>query len=210
MTTFADNSEVRRELSRWNWLGVGCSLCFFLSAEAGAWRLLLFVVPANGDLRSFVIPAKAGIHFDLLFLLVFGAVAKTDSRPCAFRPPSMAAGHFLFACPKRSNQEKGTLGSAPLATRAVRCGRTGFAHRPSMACCRNRRDPSRRPRFARLFRPPFAASQRDPGAALTLALSRKRETGMVVRVVSSAASAAGTAALSLFPGPSRPRRAGGG
>ncbi len=53
---------------------------------------------------------------------------------------------LLFACPKRSNQEKGTLGSAPLAKRAVRCGRTGSAHRPSMACCPNRRDPSRRPR----------------------------------------------------------------
>ncbi len=74
----------------------------------------------------------------------------------------MAAGHFLLLAQKKVTKENGTLGSAPLAQRAVRCGRTGFAHRPSMACRRNRRDPSRRPRFARLVRSPFAAAQRGP------------------------------------------------
>jgi len=34
----------------------------------------------------------------------------------------------------------------PLAARGVRYGRTGFFYRPSVACRKNRRDPSRRPR----------------------------------------------------------------
>src|SRR6185312_14241532 len=72
--------------------------------------------------------------------------ARTDSRPCALRPPSLAAGHFLLLAQKKVTKENGTLGYAPLATRGVRYGRTGSAHSPSMDCCPNRRDPSRRPR----------------------------------------------------------------
>src|SRR6201991_4298416 len=90
--------------------------------------------------------------------LVFRVVAKTDSRPCVVRRPSMVAGYFLLLAQKKVTKEKGTLGSAPLAERAVREGRTGLAKRPSMASRPNRRDPSRRPRFARLFRPPLAAA----------------------------------------------------
>src|SRR6476620_12080188 len=74
-----------------------------------------------------VIPAEAGIHL----ALVFGVVAITDSRPCAFRRPSMVAGYFLLLAQKKVTKEKGTLGSAPLAERAVRYGRTGSAHRAS-------------------------------------------------------------------------------
>src|SRR6476646_2896203 len=58
----------------------------------------------------------------------------------------MAASYFLLLAQKKVTKEKGTLGYAPSPKARVRCGRTGFAHRPSMACCRNRRDPSRRPR----------------------------------------------------------------
>ncbi len=58
----------------------------------------------------------------------------------------LAAGYFLLLAQKKVTKEKGTLGFAPSPTARVRYGRTGFAHRPSMACCRNRRDPSRRPR----------------------------------------------------------------
>src|SRR6476661_5011356 len=90
----------------------------------------------------FVIPAEAGIHF------AFGLqrFAITDSRPCVVRRPSMVAGYFLLLAQKKVTKEKGTLGFAPSPLARVRYGRTGFAHRPSMACCRNRRDPSRRPR----------------------------------------------------------------
>ncbi len=58
----------------------------------------------------------------------------------------MAAGYFLLLAQKKVTKENGTLGFAPSPLARVRYGRTGFAHRPSMACCRNRRDPSRRPR----------------------------------------------------------------
>ena len=51
-----------------------------------------------------------------------------------------------FACPKESNQRKRHPRRRALATARVRYGRTGLADRPSMACSRNRRDPSRRPR----------------------------------------------------------------
>ena len=94
--------------------------------------------------------------------LSFGFVAIADSRPCVVCRPSMAASYFLLLAQKKVTKEKGTLGFAPLAERAVRYGRTGSAHRASLPCCPNRRDPSRRPRFARLIRPPFAATQREP------------------------------------------------
>src|SRR5580765_2768221 len=58
----------------------------------------------------------------------------------------MAASYFLLLAQKKVTKENGTLGFAPSPLARVRYGRTGFAHRPSLACCRNRRDPSRRPR----------------------------------------------------------------
>src|SRR6478752_7120167 len=58
----------------------------------------------------------------------------------------MAASYFLLLAQKKVTKEKGTLGFAPSPKARVRCGWTGSAHRPSMACCPNRRDPSRRPR----------------------------------------------------------------
>jgi len=58
----------------------------------------------------------------------------------------MAASYFLLLAQKKVTKEKGTLGFAPSPKARVRCGWTGSAHRASMACCPNRRDPSRRPR----------------------------------------------------------------
>ncbi len=125
----------------------------------------------------------------------------------------MAAGYFLLLAQKKVTKENGTLGSAPLAQRAVRCGRTGFAHRPSMACRRNRRDPSRRPRAVHAAFP-FALRRGSEGTrepALTLALSRERERGCVVlRRGGLSLLRQDCRALRLFPGPSRPRRAGVG
>ncbi len=128
-----------------------------------------------------VIPAKAGIHFDLclFFCSVFRAIAITDSRPVRFVRHPWRPVTFSLLAKEKVTKENGTLGSAPSPGRAVRCGRTGFAHRPSMACCRNRRDPSRRPRAVHAAFP-FALRRGSEGTqepALTLALSRKRERG---------------------------------
>src|SRR6185312_5871953 len=82
--------------------------------------------------------------------------ARTDSRPCALRPPSLAAGHFLLLAQKKVTKENGTLGSAPslregslrangfgqeaihgLSAKSARslappaCGARGFSVRPS-------------------------------------------------------------------------------
>ena len=62
---------------------------------------------------------------------VFGVFAKTDSRPCVFCPPSMAASYFLLLAQKKVTKEKGTLGFAPSPKARVRYGRTGSAHRAS-------------------------------------------------------------------------------
>ena len=71
----------------------------------------------------------------------------------------MAAGYFLLLAQKKVTKEKGTLGAAPLAARAVRYGRTGSADRPSMACSRIGAIPrAARVRGTRLIRPPFAAA----------------------------------------------------
>src|SRR3982750_2220456 len=77
-----------------------------------------------------VIPAEAGIHFDLAVALLFGAAARTDSRPCAFRPPSWRPSYFLLLAQKKVTKEKGTLASA--VTRASLPGKlreqaAGFA-----------------------------------------------------------------------------------
>src|SRR6476469_2667592 len=140
-------------------------------------------------------------------MLVFACwvVAIADSRPCVVRRPSMVAGYFLLLAQKKVTKENGTLGFAPSAAPRVRYGRTGFAHRPSMACCRNRRDPSRRPRAVHAaFRPPFAAAPRGPE-------SKSGSTAyMRHRIYTTGRFCGRDCRALLFPGPSRPRRAGGG
>src|SRR5580765_4346567 len=88
-----------------------------------------------------------------------------------------------FACPKESNQRK-----RHPRIRALACGEgslraDGFGPQGILPCCPNRRGPSRRPRFARLVRPPSAAAQREGARA-------KTDVSHI-----SGASAAGTAAL---------------
>ena len=121
----------------------------------------------------------------------------------------LAAGYFLLLAQKKVTKENGTLGAAPLAARAVRYGRTGSAKRPSMASRPNRRDPSRRPRAGHAAGPsalrrgfrgdpeeqrrwvPASAGTTKPGSP------RLCFCGRDCRAL-------------LFPGPSRPRRAGAG
>src|SRR3954470_17474809 len=43
---------------------------------------------------------------------VFGAIAKPDSRPCEFRPPSWRPSYFLLLAQKKVTKEKGTLAVA--------------------------------------------------------------------------------------------------
>src|SRR6478752_886238 len=106
---------------------------------------------------------SGGSRNPLALPLVLRVVARTDSRPCVVRQPSLAAGYFLLLAQKKVTKEKGTLGSAPLAERAVRYGRTGSAHRASCPVVRIGAIPrAARVRCTRLVRPSFAATQRDP------------------------------------------------
>src|SRR3982751_1162318 len=57
-------------------------------------------------------PRKRESGLPLLSALVLGAVAKTDSHPCAFRPPSWRPSYFLLLAQKKVTKEKGTLASA--------------------------------------------------------------------------------------------------
>ena len=142
--------------------------------------------------------------------LSLGVVAKTDSRPCVLCRPSMAASYFLLLAQKKVTKENGTLGFAPLAERAVRYGWTGFAHRSSMACCRNRRDPSRRPR-AEHAAGPSALRRCSEGTRRAKRKKRKKPTCRIYPMSHiSGASAAGTAALCSSRVPSRPRQGLGG
>src|SRR6476646_8327892 len=88
-----------------------------------------------------VIPAEAGIHF----ALVFGVLARTDSRPCVFRRPSMVAGHFLLLAQKKVTQEKGTLASAVCRASLpgkLRKDSEGFAGSTSVCSRRSGRHPA--------------------------------------------------------------------
>jgi hypothetical protein len=131
----------------------------------------------------------------------FELVAKTGSRPCVVCRPSMAASYFLLLAQKKVTKENGTLGSAPSPTARVRYGRTGFAHRPSMARCPNRRDPSRRPRAGHAAGP-STLRRYSEGTRRAKRKKRKKPTCRIYPVSHiSGASAAGTAALcsSGFP-----------
>ena len=133
-------------------------------------------------------------------VLRFGGFAITGSRPCVFCPPSMAASYFLLLAQKKVTKEKGTLGFAPSPLARVRYGRTGFAHRPSMACCRNRRDPSRRPRAVHAAFPSTLRrySEGTPRA-------RQKPTCRIYPTLLRQGLP-----RSAFRVPSRPRRAGAG
>jgi hypothetical protein len=115
-----------------------------------------------------VIPAEAGIHL-LCCASVFGVVAKTDSRPCAFRPPSWRPSYFLLLAQKKVTKEKAP--SRP-RSRGHPCPRD-FASRlrgslrahpcalRERACLRARA----RVRSTRLILRLLAAAERGPGRA---------------------------------------------
>src|ERR1700761_8729136 len=114
-----------------------------------------------------------------------------------------------FACPKESNQRKRhprirALGYAEGSLRA-----DGFRPQAILACCRNRRDPSRRPRFARLVRPPFAATQREPEEQKPMDSGFRRNDGVGCVAYIRCFCGRDCRAL-LCPGPSRPRPERGG
>src|SRR5215467_4934667 len=103
---------------------------------------------------------------------------------CGFVRLPWRTSHFLLLVQEKVTKEKHALGVAPGAKRRVRYGRPGFCRQSFPGLRQKRRDPSRRPaRSAGLIRPPSAAPQRVPKIK-----SRPK------------ASAAGTAALLLFPG----------
>ncbi len=136
----------------------------------------------------------------------------------------MAAGYFLLLAQKKVTKENGTLGSAPLAQRAVRCGRTGSADRPSMACSRI----GAIPRAARALRGfsvrPSPLLRGDPRARARWIAAFAGMTGLGARRLYSASSINGVAICGdtshrfcgrdcralPCPDPSRPRRAGAG
>ena len=74
-----------------------------------------FVIPAKA--AHFVIPAKAGIQ-----LLAFGSwcVSREPTHVPVFTSRIPARRSLLFACPKRSNQEKGHPGDAPAVAGSLR------------------------------------------------------------------------------------------
>ena len=108
---------------------------------------------------------------------------------------AIPGGQLLsFACPKESNQRKRHPRIRALAYGEGSLRANGFRPQGLLPCCRNRRDPSRRPR---------AAHAADPSALRRFSEGPKSKER-------SKASAAGTAALGSSRVPSRPRRAGGG
>ncbi len=154
------SGEGRNPLSRHSGGGRN-PLVFVIPAKAG---IQFFVIPAKAGIQFFVIPAEAGIHFDLAFLCsVFGALARTDSRPCAFRPPSMAAGYFSLLAQREVTKRKAP--SDPRRSRSERFA-AGERVRPTghpWPVVRIGAIPrAARVRCTRLFRSPFAAAQRGP------------------------------------------------
>src|SRR4051794_6671252 len=131
--------------------------------------------PGEGrDPLLVVIPAEAGIHFDLAVALLFGAAARTDSRPCAFRRPSLVAGYFLLLAQKKVTKEKGTLASAVCrascpANFASRL-RGSLRGHPCPLRERSRIHARARVRSTRLILRLLAAAERDPGRAKSAAV----------------------------------------
>jgi hypothetical protein len=120
-----------------------------------------------------------------------------------------------FVAQKKVTKENGNLGAAPSPSARVRYGRTGLAKRPSMASRPNRRDPSRRPRaghaaFPSALRRGFRGDPKSQGEGAGSTLSRGRRNLGSRRFASASCFCGRDCRALLFPGPSRPRRAGGG
>src|SRR3954464_14526834 len=84
-------------------------------------------------------------------------LAKTDSRPCVSRRPSMADGHFLLLVQEKVTKEN--TPSAPRRSRSERCatgGRVWPRGHPWPLGQIGAIPRAARVRCTRLFRPPFA------------------------------------------------------
>ncbi len=95
-----------------------------------------------------------------------GVVAITDSRPCVFRPPSLAAGHFLLLAQKKVTKENGTLASAVAGASMparLREQAPGSAHGTSLCRDRTRAHPARARAARGYFLHLLAAAEREPG-----------------------------------------------
>src|SRR5664279_6165461 len=80
-----------------------------------------------------------------------------------FRPPSLAAELLLFACPKRSNQEKGTLAAAVAGRQPGDFARTLRRFADGTSVCRQRTRAHRARAPAGFFLRVLAAAEREPG-----------------------------------------------
>src|SRR5690242_15692983 len=91
--------------------------------------------------------------------------ARTGSRPCVYPLAVLASGSLLFACPKRSNQEKGTLTAAVAGRQPGAYARTlrRFADGTSVCRQRTRAHRARAPLGFSLR--DLAAAERDPVGA---------------------------------------------
>ena len=138
-----------------------------------------------------VIPAKAGIHFAFgLCSSVLGAIARTDSRPCGFRPPSWRPSYFLLLV-----QEKVTKENTPSAPRRSRSERFAKVERvfstghPWPVEKIGAIPRAARVRGTRLIRSPFAAAlegfeSRSKGEGAGSPLSRGRRKFVSRRLAS--------------------------
>ena len=95
---------------------------------------------------ALALPFKGRVGWGWVLRFGFWVVARTDSRPCVVRPPSMAAGYFLLLAQKKVTKENGTLGYAHLACGEGSLRADGFGRQAIHGLQPNRRDPSRRPR----------------------------------------------------------------
>jgi hypothetical protein len=76
------------------------------------WRKApLFVIPESRNPFPLRHSRESGNPF-CFSSSVLAAAAKTDSRSCAFRRPSVVAGYFLLLAQKKVTKEKGTLAVA--------------------------------------------------------------------------------------------------
>jgi hypothetical protein len=165
------------------------------------------VIPATAPpLPSF--PRKReSICFRSLALARSARFARTDSRPCAFRPPSWRPSYFLLLVQEKVTKDN--TPSAPRRSRSERCatGERVFSTGHPWPVEKIGAIPrAARVRSTRLIRSPFAAAlegfeSESKGKGAGSPLSRGRRNVGSRRLASALASAAGTAALLLFQVP---------
>src|SRR4051812_48326279 len=142
----------------------------------------------------------------------FSAAAKTDSRPCAFRRPSLVAGYFLLLAQKKVTKEKGTLASAVTRASCPRDYASRLRGSPTARPCADVELAGILPAIAaRLFLRLLAAAERDPGRAKSAAVLPQKQGAEARRLDSNLVvpANAGTQRLcfcSCLQTPLKPRR----